>query len=123
MFLDVSGRRTVEYSFDPGRGFYVSNSLDVFSTITMRAWELFGRAGVRGMQPKGLLADDEIFRAIEIYKVGLVRKLGSSSRIGADIERYKTGGPGGFHGVRTTLFLVYGTTRLQRLDRPLPGEY
>ena len=48
----------------------------------------------------------------------------SCSSVGADVERYVTGGPGGFDGVRATVFLVYGgTTRLQRLDRPLPGGF
>jgi len=45
------------------------------------------------------------------------------TRIGADVERYVTGGRGGFSGVRTTMFLTYGSTRLQRLDRPLPGGF
>jgi hypothetical protein len=124
VFLDVSGRRSIEYSFDPGRGFYVSNGIDAFSTVTLgTAWEAFGRASVRGMSPKGLLAQDEPFRAIELYKAGLARRFGAMSKIGTDIERYKTGGPGGFQGVRWTVFMIYGTTRLQRLDRPLPGGF
>lgn len=124
VFLDLAGRRTIEYSFDPGRGFYVSNAFDLFTTIAMRTtWELFGRASVRTMDPRGLLAQDEPFRGIELYKVGLVRRFGSLTRIGTDFERYKTGGPGGFEGVRWTVFMIYGTTRLQRLDRPLPGGY
>lgn len=124
VFFDVSGRRSIEYSFDPGRGFYVSNGIDIFSTITLgTAWEAFGRAQVRGMSPKGLLAQDEPFRAIELYKAGMARRFGAVSKIGTDIERYKTGGPGGFSGVRWTVFMIYGTTRLQRLDRPLPGGF
>lgn len=124
VFLDVSGRRTIEYSFDPGRGFYVSNAADVFTTVAMRTtWELFGRASVRTMEPRGLLAQDEPFRAIELYKAGLARRFGVATRIGTDVERYVTGGPGGFRGVRWTVFMMYGSTRLQRLDRPLPGGY
>ena len=124
VFLDVSGRRSIEYSFDPGRGFYVSNGIDVFSTITLgTSWEAFGRGQVRGMSPKGPLAQNEPFRAIELYKAGVARGFGAVSKIGTDIERYKTGGPGGFSGVRWTVFMIYGTTRLQRLDRPLPGGF
>ena len=85
-------------------------------------WEAFGRGPVRGMEPRGLLALQEPFRALELYKGGLVRRFGEILRIGADIERYVTGGPGGFDGVRATVFIVLGgSTRLQRLDRPLPG--
>jgi hypothetical protein len=124
VFLDVSGRRSIEYSFDPGKGFYLSNGIDVFSTVTLgKAWEAFGRASVRGMSPKGPLADIEPFRALELYKTGMARRFGAMSKIGTDIERYVTGGPGGFKGVRWTVFMIYGTTRLQRLDRPLPGGF
>jgi hypothetical protein len=124
VFLDVSGRRTIEYSFDPGRGFYVSNGIDVFSLVTLgTSWEGFGRASVRGMSPKGPLAANEPFRGIELYKVGLARRFGAMTKVGTDIERYVTGGPGGFSGVRWTVFMIYGTTRLQRLDRPLPGGF
>jgi len=124
VFLDVSGRRSIEFSFDPGQGFYVSNGLDVFSVLTLgAAWEGFGRASVRGLSPRGPLATREPFRAIETYKAGLVRRFGLTTRIGADVERYVTGGRGGFSGVRATMFLIYGSTRLQRLDRPLPGGF
>lgn len=120
--IDLSGRRTIEYSFDPGRGFYVSNGLELYATTGLgRVWELFGHGSVRGMQPRGLLAANEPFRGIEEYKGGLIRKFGSSTRLGIDAERYVTGGPGGFSGVRMTVFMIYGTTRLLRLDRPLPG--
>jgi hypothetical protein len=124
VFVDVSGRRSIEYSFDPGRGFYVSNGIDILSLITLgTAWEAFGRASARGMSPKGPLAQNEPFRAIELYKVGLARRFGAVSKLGTDIEKYKTGGPGGFSGTRWTVFMIYGTTRLQRLDRPLPGGF
>ncbi len=124
VFLDVSGRRSIEFSFDPGQGFYVSNGIDVYSVLTLgSAWEAFGRASVRGMSPQGPLATREPFRGIETYKAGLVRRFGLSTKIGTDVERYVTGGPGGFSGVRATVFLIYGSTRLQRLDRPLPGGF
>ena len=124
VFLDVSGRRSIEFSFDPGQGFYVSNGIDVYSVLTLgSAWEAFGRASVRGLTPQGPLATREPFRTIENYKAGLVRRFGPSTRIGADVERYVTGGRGGFSGVRATMFLIYGSTRLQRLDRPLPGGF
>jgi hypothetical protein len=124
VFLDVSGRRQIEYSFDPGQGFYVSSGVEVFSVVTAgRTWEVFGRGSIRALDPRGPLAGREVLRKIEIYKVGLARRLGTVSKLGADIERYKTGGGGGFQGVRMTVFLIYGTTRLQRLDRPLPGGF
>ena len=28
--VDVSGRRAIEFSFDPGKGFFVSNGIEVF---------------------------------------------------------------------------------------------
>ncbi len=124
VFLDISGRRSIEFSFDPGQGFYVSNGLDVYSSLTLGgAWEAFGRASVRGLTPKGPLATREPFRGIEVYKAGLVRRFGVATKIGTDVERYVTGGPGGFSGVRATVFMIYGSTRLQRLDRPLPGGF
>jgi hypothetical protein len=124
VFLDVTGQRSIEFSFDPGKGFYVSNGIDVYSAITLgAAWQAFGRASVRVMDPRGLLAAQEPARTITIYKGGLVRLFGPSTKIGADVERYETRGAGGFSGVRTTLFLTFGSTRLQRLDRPLPGGF
>lgn len=124
IFIDVSGRRYIEYSFDPGQGFFVSNGIDAFSTLSAgSAWELFGRAVVRQLSPKGNLALDQPARRIDSFKTGLVRKFGRATKIGVDVEKYKTGGPGGFQGLRTTLFFIYGSTRLQRLDRPLPGGF
>ncbi len=123
LFLDVSGRRSIDFSFDPSQGFYVSNGLDVFSLLSLGAWEAFGRASFRGLSPRGPTAAREPFRVIEGYKTGIVRRFALATRIGADVERYVTGGVGGFSGVRTTLFLTYGSTRLQRLDRPLPGGF
>jgi hypothetical protein len=120
----VSGRRSVEYSFDPGQGFYISNGVEVFSIVSLgSAWEMFGHASVHGMTPKGNLARAEPFRTIESYKAGLVRKFSIATKIGADVEKYKTGGGGGFSGLRATVFFTYGSTRLQRLDRPLPGGF
>lgn len=124
LLLDVSGRRSIDFSFDPSQGFYVSNGLDVFSLLSLGAvWEVFGRASFRGLSPRGPSAAREPFRVIEGYKSGLVRRLGLTTRVGADVERYVTGGLGGFSGVRATMFLIYGSTRLQRLDRPLPGGF
>lgn len=124
LFVDVSGRRWIDFSFDPGQGFYVSNGVDVFSVLSLgAAWEGFGRASLRGLSPRGPLAAREPFRIIESYKTGLVRRFGRWTRLGVDAERYVTGGPGGFSGLRTTMFLIYGSTRLQRLDRPLPGGF
>jgi hypothetical protein len=126
-FVDVAARRSIEFSFDPSQGYYVSDGIDTFGTIALgpgARWEIFGRAQVRGMQPRGPQALREPFRGLELYKGGLVRRFGDILRIGADIERYVTGGPAGFDGVRSTVFMVLGgSTRLQRLDRPLPGGY
>jgi hypothetical protein len=125
VYLDISGRRTIEYSFDPSQGFYVSSGIDVYSGFSLGTrWEAFGRGSLRRLEPRGFLALQEPFRGIQLYKAGLVRRFGSVLRVGADVERYITGGPGGFDGVRTTVFMIYGgSTRLQRLDRPLPGGF
>jgi len=124
LLLDVSGRRAIEFSFDPGKGFYVSNGLDAFSVLRFATiWEAFGRGSIRVLDPRGRLAENEPTRYIQEYKFGVARRFGDSTRIGADFERYKTSGGGGFSGVRTTVFFTYGTTRLLRLDRPLPGGF
>ena len=127
-FLDVSGRRTIEYSFDPEPGLLRVRRHRLSTGRSRSARRPAGRpsaaAQVRGMDPRGPLALQEPFRALELYKGGLVRRFGEILRIGADIEHYVNGGPGGFDGSRATLFLVLGgSTRLQRLDRPLPGGY
>lgn len=124
LFLNVTGRRTVEFSFDPSKGYFVSTDIDVFSSLTLkRSWEAFARGVVRGLSPRGDFVNLEPDRRIDLFKAGLARTFGVSTKIGVDVEKYKTGGPGGFSGLRTTLFFIYGTTRLQRLDRPLPGGF
>ena len=125
-FLDVSGRRTIEYSFDPGQGFYVSDGIDVYSAVALGTrWEIFGaRLGSRHGAARAAGGTTSRSARSSCTRAGLARSLGQLFKLGADVERYVTGGPGGFDGVRATVFLVYGgTTRLQRLDRPLPGGF
>ena len=45
------------------------------------------------------------------------------SRLGVEVERYYYGGEGGFSGTRAVAFLTFGTLRLQKLDRPVPGAF
>ena len=121
-------RRTIEFSFDPGQGFYVSDGIDVYSAVALGTQELGGlRRGPRcaAWSRAGHCRLQEPFRALELYKGGLARRFGELVQASAPTSSVtSTGGPGGFDGVRATLFLVYGgTTRLQRLDRPLPGGF
>ena len=122
--MDVSGRRAIEFSFDPGQGFYISNGLDIYSVLRVgSAWEAFGRGTLRELSPQGPLSAREASRRIQEFKGGLARRFGKWIRIGTDVERYSTGGEGGFSGIRATVFFINGSTRLLRLDWPLPGGF
>jgi hypothetical protein len=123
VFLDVSGERRVDFGFDP-RGFYFSSGIDVYSTVRLaRVWETFVRASRRHLTPQGQFNTQEPFRGISLIKTGLAYRLGLYTRVGAEVERYIYGGPGGFDGTRIIGFLTYGSGRFQRLDRPVPGEF
>jgi hypothetical protein len=122
--LDVSGGRMVDFSFDPSSGFYVTTGLDAYGSVRLaRAWEVFGRWSRRHLSPQGPIAEEEPFRGIGFYKLGAAYRFGRYTRLGTDFERYTHGGPGGFEGRRFTVFLIYGSDRIQRLDRPLPGGF
>ncbi len=124
ILLDVSGSRVIDFSFDPSRGFYVSTGLDVYSVVQLgRVWDVFARGSWRQLSPQGPISAEQPFRGIELYKGGLAYRLGQRTRVGTEGERYIYGGPGGIDGVRVTVFVTYGSNRLQRLDRPLPGEF
>jgi hypothetical protein len=121
--LDVSGARAIEFSFDPGQGYYISNGLDVTLVWRLQSWDVFSWGQLRLLQPQGPLSAREAPRVIRGFKGGIARRFGTSTRIGTDIEYYSTAGGDGFSGVRSTIFFSYGSTRLLRLDRPLPGGF
>ncbi len=121
--IDLAGARGIEFSFDPGQGFYVSNGLDVNLQWRLRNWDVFGWTQLRRLNPRGPLALREAPRFIQGYKAGLARRFGESTRVGVDVEQYSNDGGDGFSGVRSTVFFSYGSTRLLRLDRPLPGGF
>lgn len=124
LLLDLTGQRAVEYSFDPGQGFYLSNSIEGLAILRLSSkWELFERSSLRHLTPQGNLALNESARDVIFHKGGLARKFSAATKIGVDAEWYKNGGGGGFSGLRTTIFFTYGSTRLLRLDRPLPGGF
>ncbi len=123
VFLDLSGDRRVEFGFDP-RGFYFSSGIDVYSTVRVsRVWEAFVRASRRHLSPQGLFRAQQSFRGISLFKTGGAYRIGLFTRVGAEVERYVYGGPGGFDGTRIIGFVTYGSGRFQRLDRPVPGEF
>jgi hypothetical protein len=123
-FLEVTSGRSIDFSFDPSRGFYVTTGIDVYGTMLLGGdWDVFGRWSSRRLSPQGPRAEDEPFRGIGLGKAGLAYRIGLYTKVGTEVERYSYGGPGGFDGVRATVFLTYGSDRFQRLDRPLPGEF
>lgn len=122
--VDLQGIREIGFSFDPSRGFYLTNGVDLYTTATIATrWQPFLRASLRGLTPQGPARAVEPFRGIQLAKAGLVFRATRHARIGTDLERYVYGGPGGFRGTRATLFLIYGSESPQRLDRPLPGQF
>ena len=124
--LNVDGTRTVDFSFDPSKGYFITNGVDVYTTVAaMRNVEVFLRGSLRNMDPKGLLAFAEPQRGITYFKTGAAYRLGRLARLGVDVEKYDYASdvPGGFKGVRVTTFLIYGVEKMQRLDRPLPGSF
>ncbi len=124
LFLDLQANRDIRFSFDPTRGFYLSNGVDFYGMLKMgRRFETFARASTRTVEPRGPAALTEPKRRIWVAKGGLVYRLSQFTRFGTEVERYVYGGEGGFEGTRMTGFLIWGPENLQRLDRPLPGQF
>ena len=122
--LDVSASRVIDFSFDPSTGFYVTSGIDVFGLLRVGRWyDLFGSAALQHLQPQGPISLVEPFRGIQYVRLGFARRFGPVTQIGIEAETYETGGPGGFSARRVLAFLTYGSTRLQRLDRPRPGSF
>jgi hypothetical protein len=124
LLIDIRGSRDVGYSFDPTRGYMVTDGVDGYLTYdAAEVWSFFVRGSFRGVTPKGAGAELEPFTGITLFKGGFARRIGQWLRLGTDYERYVYGGTGGFSGTRVIGFLMYGSDRLQRLDRPLPGDF
>ncbi|MGD9904519.1 MAG: outer membrane beta-barrel protein [Vicinamibacterales bacterium] len=119
--MDVSGSRIVDFSFDPSRGFYIVSNLETFLSLRLRSgWDLLGRGGWGTLSSREVPGGDST-RRIWSVRGALARRLIQSSQVGLEVERYTWAGEGGFSGVRMTAFLTYGSNRLQKLDRPVPG--
>ena len=123
LFIDVQGSSDVDYS--PDRvGYYLSNGLDTYAMYqSQRKIDLFLRWSVRGIYPRGLVAAFEEERGVQLMKAGFAVRATRWVRVGAEVERYSYTGAGAFKGTRAIGFLIYGTDRLQRLDRTLPGDF
>lgn len=121
LLVDLSGSRIVDFSFDPSRGFFISSNADAFMSLTLRSgWDLLGRGSWSTLSSREVAGGDTS-RRIWNVRGALARRLVQSSQIGVEFERYTWAGEGGFSGLRMAAFLSYGSSRLQKLDRPLPG--
>jgi hypothetical protein len=122
--LDVTASRVIDFSFDPSNGFYITSGIDIFGLLRIgRSFDLFGSAALEQLRPQGLISLTEPFRGMQFVRLGIARRFGTVTQIGVEAETYETGGPGGFSARRVLAFLTYGSTRLQRLDRPRPGSF
>jgi hypothetical protein len=123
-FVDVQANREIRFSFDPSRGFYLSNGFDGYSSLKIGGRvETFLRGSLRTVAPQGPAAAFEPTRRVWLAKTGLVLRITQFTRIGTEVERYVYGGAGGFSGTRTIAFMIWGPETMQRLDRPLPGQF
>jgi hypothetical protein len=126
LILDVQANREIRFSFDPSRGFYLSTGVDGYLSAKLgQRFETFGRGSLRSIEAQGPAALEEPTRRVWVAKGGLVYRLTTILRIGAELERYDYGArsAGGFNGTRYTGFLIWGPDNLRRLDRPLPGQF
>ena len=126
VFLDLQANREIRFSFDPTRGFYLSNGFDAFGTLTLRRRiETFLRASTRRLTPEGPGKLLEQARNVWLVKGGAAYRLSSFTRFGVEVEHYNydENTPGGFVGTRYIAFMIWGPDNLVRLDRPLPGQF
>jgi hypothetical protein len=120
--LTVDGSRDITFSFNAGSGFYVQTGLETYLSLKLgESLEPFVRYQLRLVRPQDPTAGDA-FTGVQRLKAGLAFRLGEI-RFGPEVEKYEYRGPDGFGGWRAICFIILGSPRLLRLDRPLIGEW
>jgi hypothetical protein len=120
--LIVNGSREIVFSFNAGTGFYLETGVDTYWAAKLgKSLEPFVRYQLRRLQPTDPAAGDA-FTGAQRIKAGLAYRLGLI-RVGPNVEKYDYRGPGGTAGWRVTAFVVLGSERIVRMDRPLADDW
>jgi hypothetical protein len=121
--LTVNASRNITFSFNAGTGFYVQSGLDSYLSLKVgQSLEPYIREQWRLLKPQGALASEGAFTGAQRLKGGLAFRIGQL-RIGPEVERYTYSGPGAFAGWRGVVFMVFGSDRIVRMDRPVADEW
>jgi hypothetical protein len=121
--LTINATRSITFSFNAGTGFYVQTGLDSYLSLKVGQWlEPYVREQWRRLTPQDAIASEGAFTGAQRLKGGFAFRFGQL-RIGPEIEKYTYSGPGAFAGWRGVLFLVFGSERIVRMDRPLVDEW
>jgi hypothetical protein len=111
------------FSYSENQGYFLMTSTSArYLQAISQNWDVsvFGGFSVLDFTVAGLSdADGENRRRTDLGG-GFARRIGEFTRVGLDVNRIITRGSSAFDGWRAVAFVVYGSDRLQRLDRPLP---
>jgi hypothetical protein len=120
--LIVNASREIVFSFNAGTGFYLQTGLDSYLSLKLgESLEPFARYQLRRLQPTDP-AMGGAFTGVQRVKAGLAYRLGQI-RVGPNVEKYDYSGPGATAGWRVTAFVILGSGRIVRMDRPLIDDW
>jgi hypothetical protein len=116
MRVSVLARRDVEYSFEAGQPYYLSNGLRLSLTQALGAgWDVVVHGGRTTLDYRasieGTASAEHRLDRLWAYGLGVGRRLGDAVRIGVDIEqviRESTAAGRGYDGLRSGGSLTYG---------------
>jgi hypothetical protein len=123
--LVVGIDRDLAFSFNTNLSYYVLNSMDV--GLTQRISSRLSLAATYARHTLGYNAltgpvDKNPDARQQSVTGGLSFRVGTLTRVGVDVDHTRRLGGESWNATRVVAFFAYGTDRLQRLDRPLPGE-
>jgi hypothetical protein len=113
------------YSYSEDLGYYVLTSTAVRYVQTVGVnWEasIFGAVNLLDYTYSGLAGAAGQNTTRTDWGGGLSRRTGRDLRVGMNASHVSSRGGSVFQGWRAIGYLIYGSDRLQRLDRPLPDE-
>lgn len=113
------------YSFSEDLGYYLQTSTSAaYIQNLFKDWEasVFGGYSLLDYRVAGLATgSDDTTRRTEVGG-GLSRRFGTFTRIGVNTSYIRSIGNYSYEAWRAIAYVVYGSDKLKRLDRPLPDE-
>ena len=117
--------RAPSFSYSEDQGYYLLTSLGArYDQALGQDWaaSAFGALSWLDYSITGLPGAVGANKKRTDFGGGLSRRIGEFTRVGMDVTRVISRGKSPWDAWRAVAFFVYGTDRLQRLDRPLPDD-